>query len=87
MALAAADLRLGNSLVYLFTKRAHLHPPLKNGGNGTFHSDLQLHVLTGICAGNIRHGACFTQVTRPSLTVGLEQTALLVIAATEIIAI
>jgi hypothetical protein len=81
------DLWFVDILLGLFTKRPNLHTPQERGGKRTPDFGTQLHVFTGIGAADLRHRAGLAQVTRPFMTGGFEQAALLRVATTEVITI
>ena len=87
MALPAADLRFRNIALRFFAISVHLHTALKHGSDGTGDLYLELHMLAGIGACDLRDGTCKAQVARPMLTLGLEQAAFFHITATIVITV
>lgn len=65
MTLPATNLRFNYITVGFITECSHLHAALKHGGDGTHHSQFQLHELARISPCNLRHRACLAQVGRP----------------------
>lgn len=87
MALAASNLRLGYIPLGFFAIGFDLYAFLKEYEKWACNLDVKRHILAGVCARNIGHGAGLAQVRRPLLSLQFEQAAFLRAPAPVIITI
>ncbi len=87
MTFTAADLRLQNIALCLFTIRVDLHAALKNGGDGAYDLYFKFHVLAGVGARDLGDRAREAKIARPMLALRLEQAAFLHVTAAIVIAV
>ncbi len=87
MTFTAANVWFGYIALGLFTIRRNLHAALEQRGDWSAYGWNEAQEFTGIRAADLWHRARLTQITRPVLTICLEQAALLCVSSAIVIAI
>ena len=87
MTFTASDMGLVDVSLGFLARRCKQYTSLKHGRDGSTNGRIQLQILTGVGACDVRHRAGLAQIWRPLLARGFKQAAYLRVPAAEIVSI